>query len=76
MPLVTIKGIEGVFSSEQKAKIIESITDAMVSVEGEKMRPVTWVIFEEVKSGDWGIGGKAITADQVKKIQSGEADSL
>ncbi|MDH0729242.1 4-oxalocrotonate tautomerase family protein [Pseudomonas sichuanensis] len=76
MPLVTIKGIEGVFSSEQKAKIIEAITDTMVSVEGEKMRPVTWVLFEEVKSGDWGIGGKAITADQVKKIQSGEADSL
>ncbi|MBI6770544.1 tautomerase family protein [Pseudomonas syringae] len=76
MPLVTIKGIEGVFSSEQKAKIIESITEAMVEVEGENMRAVTWVIFEEVKSGDWGIGGKAITAEAVKKIQSGELDSL
>ncbi|MGO0110819.1 tautomerase family protein [Pseudomonas putida] len=76
MPLVTIKGIEGVFSSEQKAKIIEAITDTMVSVEGEKMRPVTWVLFEEIKSGDWGIGGNAITAEKVLKIQSGEAESL
>ena len=30
----------------------------MVSIEGENMRPVTWVVVEEVTSGDWGIGGK------------------
>ena len=71
MPLVTVKGIEGVFSSEQKAEIISKITDAMVSVEGEKMRAVTWVIFEEVKSGDWGIGGEPITIDKVRSIQNG-----
>lgn len=76
MPLVTIKGIEGVFSSEEKAEIIKKITDVMVEVEGENMRPVTWVIFEEVKSGDWGIGGNAITAEKVKKIQSGESTGL
>ncbi|WJD71706.1 4-oxalocrotonate tautomerase family protein [Pseudomonas asiatica] len=71
MPLVTVKGIEGVFSSEQKAEIISKITDAMVSVEGEKMRAVTWVIFEEVKSGDWGIGGEPITTERVRVIQNG-----
>ncbi|MET3677785.1 MULTISPECIES: 4-oxalocrotonate tautomerase family protein [unclassified Pseudomonas] len=71
MPLVTVKGIEGVFSSEQKAEIISKITDAMVSVEGEKMRAVTWVIFEEVKSGDWGIGGEPITTERVRSIQNG-----
>jgi 4-oxalocrotonate tautomerase len=70
MPLVTVKGIEGVFSTEQKAEIISKITDAMVSVEGEKMRGVTWVIFEEVKSGDWGIGGEPITTEKVKAIQN------
>lgn len=51
MPLVTIKGIEGVFSDEQKAEVIRKVTDAMVSVEGENMRALTWVIFEEVKIG-------------------------
>ena len=70
MPLVTVKGIEGVFSTEQKAEIISKITDAMVSVEGEKMRGVTWVIFEEVKSGDWGIGGELITTDKVRAMQN------
>lgn len=71
MPLVTIKGIEGVFSPEQKQEIIEKITDTMVAVEGENMRRVTWVIFEEVKSGDWGIAGECLTTDKVKAIQAG-----
>jgi len=71
MPLVTIKGIEGVFTPEQKAEAIARVTDAMVSVEGENMREVTWVVFEEVKSGDWGFGGKTRTADDIKKLQAG-----
>ncbi|HDY5065730.1 TPA: tautomerase family protein, partial [Pseudomonas aeruginosa] len=44
--------------------------DAMVSVEGEKMRGVTWVVFEEVKSGDWGIGGEPITTEKVRALQN------
>ncbi len=42
------------------------LTDAMVSIEGEKMREVTWVVVEEVKSGHWGIGGKALTTADIK----------
>lgn len=72
MPLVTIKGIESVFSDEQKAEVIRKVTDAMVSVEGENMRALTWVIFEEVKSGDWGIGGNPVTAQEVLKLQAGQ----
>lgn len=70
MPLVTVKGIEGVFSSKQKAEIITKITDAVVAVEGEQLRGMTWVVFEEVKSGNWGIGGETITAEKVRAIQS------
>ena len=36
------------------------------------MRALTWVIFEEVKSGDWGIGGKPVTTQEVLKLQAGE----
>ncbi|GLC97596.1 4-oxalocrotonate tautomerase [Cupriavidus sp. TA19] len=71
MPLVTIKGIEGVFSSEEKQKAIRAVHDAMVAVEGKNMEDVTWVIFEEVKSGDWSIGGAPLTAADVKRIQAG-----
>jgi 4-oxalocrotonate tautomerase len=55
-----VKVIEGVFSKEQKALLIEKITEAMVEVEGEHMRELTWVVIEEVKSGDWAIGGKPV----------------
>jgi 4-oxalocrotonate tautomerase len=51
MPLINVKLIEGVFTPEQKTQIAERLTDAMVSVEGENMRGVTWCVIDEVKSG-------------------------
>jgi 4-oxalocrotonate tautomerase len=71
MPLIEVKLIKNVFSPEQKREIIEKLTDAMVEVEGENMRSVTWVTVEEVASGDWGIGGNALTTEDVKALQSG-----
>jgi 4-oxalocrotonate tautomerase len=68
MPLVQVKVIEGVFSDAQKQDMIRKVTDAMVSIEGETMREVTWVVLEEVKSGNWGIGGKALTTGDVKAM--------
>lgn len=59
MPFTTVKVIEGVFSKEQKTKLIEKVTEGMIEVYGEGMRDKTWVIVEEVKEGDWAIGGKA-----------------
>lgn len=72
MPFVEIKLIEGVFSKAQKQEMIEKVTDTMVSIEGENMRPVTWVTINELKSGDWGIGGKTLTAGAVKAMAAGE----
>jgi 4-oxalocrotonate tautomerase len=65
MPLVTIDVIKDVFTDEQKEEIIENVTNAMVAVEGEAMRGVTWVRIMEVQQGDWGIGGKCLTAADV-----------
>lgn len=73
MPLIQVKLIEDVFSPEQKGAIIERLTDAMVEIEGENMRSVTWVTIEEVSSGDWGIGGNALTTADVKALQAGVA---
>ena len=70
MPLVQVKLIEGVFSHDQKQEIITRLTETMVDIEGEAMRPVTWVIVEEVNSGEWGIGGKALTTQDVKDLQA------
>jgi 4-oxalocrotonate tautomerase len=68
MPFVQVKVIEGVFSDEDKTRIVERVTDAMVSVEGEAMRQVTWVVIEEVKSGDWAIAGRTLTTADVKAL--------
>jgi 4-oxalocrotonate tautomerase len=51
--------------------MIRKLTDAMVSIEGESMRSVTSVVVEEVKSGDWGIGGKPLTTADVKALAAG-----
>jgi 4-oxalocrotonate tautomerase len=71
MPLVNVKLIEGVFSDEQKQQIVRDLTEAMVAIEGENMRPVTWVIVEEVHSGDWGIAGNPMTTGDVKALAAG-----
>jgi 4-oxalocrotonate tautomerase len=68
MPLINVKVIEDVFTPEQKRQIVERLTDAMVSIEGEAMRGVTWVVVEDVKSGDWGIGGQPLTTADVKAL--------
>ena len=68
MPLVDIELIEGVFTPAQKKEMIEKVTDTMVSIEGEAMRGVTWVRVKEVASGEWGIGGNALTTADVKGL--------
>lgn len=73
MPLIQVKLIENVFTSSQKEEMVKKLTDAMVSIEGENMRPVTWVVIEEVKSGQWGIGGQPMTTEAVKALASGKA---
>jgi 4-oxalocrotonate tautomerase len=65
MPLVDIHVIRGVFTPEQKSEMITKVTDAMVSVEGEKLRGVTWVKINEVEGGDWAIGGQPLQAADV-----------
>jgi 4-oxalocrotonate tautomerase len=72
MPLIEVKVIEGVFSEQQKQEMVRKLTDAMVSIEGERMRPVTTVIVEDVRSGAWGIGGNCYTTQDVKDLASGK----
>src|SRR4051812_50040153 len=71
MPLVQVNLIEEVFTPEQKRRIIEKVTDAMVEVEGEAMRSVTWVTINEVRSGEWGIGGRPPTTAAGKGAGAG-----
>jgi 4-oxalocrotonate tautomerase len=71
MPFIQVKVIENVFSSEQKQQIVRGLTDALVKIEGENMRPVTWCVVEEVRSGDWGIAGNPLTTADVRALAVG-----
>ncbi|MCP4384681.1 MAG: 4-oxalocrotonate tautomerase [Hyphomicrobiales bacterium] len=73
MPLIDIQVIAGVFDHGQKKQMIEKITDTMVEIEGEAMRGVTWVRIQELADGEWGIGGKALTAEDIKALQQSQA---
>jgi len=39
VPLIHVTLIENVFSQTQKQKMIQKLTDALVSIEGEKLLP-------------------------------------
>ena len=58
MPLIQVKLINEILTPEQKKEMTRRLIDAMVSVEGENIRPITLVTIEEVRSGEWGIGAQ------------------
>jgi 4-oxalocrotonate tautomerase len=68
MPVVTIDVIKDVFTPGQKQTLIEKVTEAMIAVEGESMRPVTLVRIAEFEQGDWAVGGKRLKAADVHKM--------
>jgi 4-oxalocrotonate tautomerase len=72
VPLIHVTLIENVFSEAQKQEMIQKLTDAMVSIEGEKLRSLTWVVIEEVKDGNLGIGGKPLSSGNARKLSGGQ----
>lgn len=73
MPLVTIEVIKDVFTPNQKRDMIEKVTNAIVAVEGEALRGVTWVRVQEIQQGDWGIGGQTLRAADVQAMAAGKS---
>ena len=73
MPLVTIDLIKDVFTPKQKQELIAKVTAAMIEVEGEALRGVTWVRIKEFEQGDWAIGGKSLRASDVHALATGKA---
>ncbi len=70
MPLVQVHVFEDELSQTQSEELVSKITDAMTEVTSEKLRDVTWVTINEVKSGHWGVGGNTLGLDDVKKLMS------
>ncbi len=76
MPLITIDVIENVFTTEMKQEIVKKITDAMVEIEGEALRPVTWVRINEFKENDWAIGGMPLAAKDVHQMRDAAPSAM
>lgn len=67
MPLVQISIPANSLSDEQKATMVAKVTDACVEAEGiPAVRQFTWVHINEVPDGRWGMGGRALTLEQMK----------
>jgi 4-oxalocrotonate tautomerase len=78
VPLVNIRVPEGSLSQEKKDKMIELVTDAVIEAEGygDAVRPITWVIIEEIKDGNWGAAGRAVTLEDLGKLVSGGREAV
>jgi 4-oxalocrotonate tautomerase len=57
MPLVTAKMFEGRLTPDTEPRLIDALTDAIVSVFGEELRDATWIVLEEIPRARWGVGG-------------------
>ena len=68
MPIIEVKVMENVLSDTEKQAIAERLTDAFAAVVGEAARPVTWVVIEDVPSGQWTMGGQLVTTAGVREM--------
>ena len=75
VPFIQVKLMEGVFTAPQRREIVERLSEAMIQVVGESMRRITWCVVDEVGSGEWGIGGQPLTADDVRALARGQSSS-
>ena len=73
MPVVDIKVIEGAFTDEEKRELVERLTEAVIAIGGEPIRPVTHTLISETPSGGWAVGGRTLTAGDVKAMRSSKS---
>ena len=70
MPLIDIHVMEGVFSPEEKARMIKATAEAFGSVAGQAMMDNTSVRVHEVRSGDWGGAHSVWTTEKALELKN------
>ncbi len=65
MPYVNIKVTKEGVTAEQKAQLIQGVTQLLLDVLGKDPK-ITFVVIDEVELDNWGIGGESITARRKK----------
>jgi 4-oxalocrotonate tautomerase len=61
MPFANLKIPAGSVTAEQKQDLVEQVTTMYTNLFGERARPNTMVLVDEVVDGGWGIGGDVLT---------------
>jgi 4-oxalocrotonate tautomerase len=65
MPFAHFKVPADTLTAEDKKKIIERTTDLYAEIYGERARPTTVVLVDEVPDGGWGVAGNVLTAEML-----------
>lgn len=68
MPIIDVKVMENVLTPAEKRAIAEGITEVFATTVGEAARPVTWVVIQDVASGQWTMGGNPVTTEGVQEL--------
>lgn len=66
MPFANYKLPQGSLTPEQKEMIVHKTTDIVASIYGDKARPHTMVLVEEVTDGGWGFADEVLTLEKLK----------
>ncbi len=66
MPYVNIKITKEGATPEQKAQLIQGVTQLLVDVLGKNPQ-TTVVVIDEVETDNWGIGGETVTVRRQQK---------
>jgi 4-oxalocrotonate tautomerase len=61
MPFANFKVPAGSLTAEQKEIIVHRATEIYAEIYGDRARPNTMVLVEEVADGGWGIGDTVLT---------------
>lgn len=61
MPFANLKIPAGTLDAAQKQRLIEGVTDLYAAAYGDRARPNTMVLVDEVVDGGWGVGGGVLT---------------
>lgn len=68
MPFIDVKVMEQVLSQDEKLALAGGITALVEKVVGEPAKAVTWVVIQDVASGQWTMGGQSVTTEGVREL--------
>ena len=67
MPFANLKIPAGSVTAQQKQDLVEGVTRLYTDLWGERARPNTMVLVDEVADGGWGIGGEVLTLAKLQE---------